>query len=51
MNRSGEPKSEPPMNLGDYLPQGILLRPGDITIRRDFTAKGGMIIMDIDYKQ
>ena len=51
MNRSGEPKSEPPLNLGDYLPRGILLKPGDITLRRKFTANGVIISMDIDYRQ
>ena len=49
-NRVGEHKMESQLNLADYIPQGTVIRPGDLTIKRAFTPNGGSIILDINYK-
>ncbi len=44
-----EPTQEAPINLGDFLPGNVVLRPQDITISRSLTVDGGEVSMTVTY--
>ena len=47
----GDIKSQPQMNLAEYIPSDAVIRPGNIVLKRQFRPDGGRVVLDINYEQ
>lgn len=48
--KDGETREEPTVNMGDYLPKDICIRPEDISITRILNPEGGKVKINFKYK-
>ena len=47
----GDTKSEPQINLAEYIPSDAVIRPGNIVLKREFRPDGVRVVLDINYEQ